>query len=88
MAVNIVGSLFYGSLLGCFVLAFGFKRVGGTATFIGMLAGEVAIFSAFLFTEYLLALVQRDRVWRGGGDGAGDYLFGAAGGCACLTACR
>jgi hypothetical protein len=45
-----VGSLFYGSLLGCFVLALGFRRVGGTATFIGMLAGEVAIFSAFLFT--------------------------------------
>ena len=44
VAVNVVGSLFYGSLLGCFVLAFGFKRVGGTATFIGMLAGEAAIF--------------------------------------------
>ena len=50
VAVNVVGSLFYGSLLGCFVLALGFRRVGGTATFIGMLAGEVAIFSAFLFT--------------------------------------
>jgi Na+/proline symporter len=50
VAVNVVGSLFYGSLLGCFVLALGFKRVGGTATFIGMLAGEAAIFSAFLFT--------------------------------------
>jgi Na+/proline symporter len=50
VAVNVVGSLFYGSLLGCFVLALAFKRVGGTATFIGMLAGEAAIFSAFLFT--------------------------------------
>jgi uncharacterized sodium:solute symporter family permease YidK len=50
VAVNVVGSLFYGSLLGCFVLALAFKRVRGTATFIGMLAGEVAIFSAFLFT--------------------------------------
>ena len=29
-AVNIVGSLFYGSLLGVFVLAFFFKRVTGT----------------------------------------------------------
>ncbi len=51
VAVNVVGSLFYGSLLGCFVLAFGFRRVGGTATFVGMLAGEAAIFSAFLFTS-------------------------------------
>ncbi|MGA2268700.1 MAG: sodium:solute symporter [Bryobacteraceae bacterium] len=50
VAVNVVGSLFYGSLLGCFVLALGFRRVGGTATFFGMLAGEAAIFSAFLFT--------------------------------------
>ncbi len=50
VAVNVVGSLFYGSLLGCFVLAFGFRRVGGTATFVGMLAGEAAIFSAFFFT--------------------------------------
>jgi Na+(H+)/acetate symporter ActP len=50
VAVNVVGSLFYGSLLGCFVLAFGFKQVKGTAAFVGMIAGEVAIFSAFLFT--------------------------------------
>jgi Na+/proline symporter len=51
VAVNVVGSLFYGSLLGCFVLAFGFRRVRGTAAFVGMLAGETAIFSAFLFTN-------------------------------------
>jgi hypothetical protein len=50
VAVNVVGSLFYGSLLGCFALALGFPSVGGTAVFIGMLAGEAAIFSAFLFT--------------------------------------
>ena len=47
VAVNKVGSLFYGSLLGVFVLAFFFRRVGGTAAFVGMLAGEVAIFWAF-----------------------------------------
>ncbi|HEV2447213.1 MAG TPA: sodium:solute symporter [Candidatus Sulfopaludibacter sp.] len=47
VAVNVVGSLFYGSLLGCFVLALGFRRVGGTATFAGMLAGEAVVFWAF-----------------------------------------
>jgi len=47
VAVNVVGSLFYGSLLGCFVLAFGFRRVRGTATFTGMLAGEAVVFWAF-----------------------------------------
>ena len=51
VAVNVVGSLFYGSLLGCFVLAFGFPRVGGTAVFTGMLAGEAVVFAAFLFTN-------------------------------------
>ena len=51
VAVNMVGSLFYGSLLGCFVLAFGFKRVGGTAVFTGMLVGEAVVFAAFLFTN-------------------------------------
>jgi len=49
-AVNMVGSLFYGSLLGVFVLAFWFRRVTGTGAFLGMLAGEAAIFWAFWFT--------------------------------------
>ena len=50
-AVNIIGSLFYGSLLGVFVLAFFFKRVGGKGAFAGVIAGEAAIFAAFLFTK-------------------------------------
>jgi Na+/proline symporter len=33
-----------------FVLAFFFKRVNGTGAFVGMIAGEAAIFAAFLFT--------------------------------------
>jgi len=45
-AVNMLGSLFYGSLLGVFTLAFFFPRVNGTGAFIGMLVGEAAIFSA------------------------------------------
>ena len=49
--MNILGSLFYGSLLGVFILAFFFKRVGGTAAFLGMLAGEAAILCAFAFTK-------------------------------------
>jgi Na+/proline symporter len=50
-AVNKVGSLFYGTLLGCFVLALGFRRVGGTAAFIGMIAGEAAILATAGFTD-------------------------------------
>ena len=51
VAVNKVGSLFYGSLLGCFVLAFLFPKVRGTAVFCGMLAGEAAIFATAWFTD-------------------------------------
>ena len=47
-AVNMVGSLFYGGLLGVFVLAFFFPRVGGTAAFLAVLAGEAAIFAAHI----------------------------------------
>jgi SSS family transporter len=50
-AVNIVGSLFYGGLLGVFVLAFFFKTVGPNGAFFGVLAGEAAIFAAYLFTK-------------------------------------
>ncbi len=51
VAVNKVGSLFYGSLLGCFVLALFFPRVRGTAAFIGTLAGEAAILATAVFTD-------------------------------------
>jgi Na+(H+)/acetate symporter ActP len=51
VAVNKVGSLFYGSLLGCFTLALFFPKVRGTAAFAGMLAGETAIFATAYFTD-------------------------------------
>jgi len=50
VAVNVLGSLFYGSLLGVFGLAFFFRGVRGTAAFWGMLAGEAVVFWAFFFT--------------------------------------
>jgi Na+/proline symporter len=50
-AVNQVGSFFYGSMLGVFVLAFFFKRVGGTAAFWGVITGQLAIFATSLLTS-------------------------------------
>jgi Na+/proline symporter len=50
-AVNRLGSLFYGTLLGIFLLGFYFKRVGGTAAFVGALAGEAAVLYCFRFTD-------------------------------------
>ena len=48
--VNILGSLFYGTILGVFLLAFYFKRVGGTATFVGAIAGEIAVVLCWAFS--------------------------------------
>jgi len=50
-AVNQVGSLFYGGMLGVFVLAFFVRRVGARGAFAGVLAGEAAIFAAAKFTN-------------------------------------
>jgi SSS family solute:Na+ symporter len=50
-AVNRLGSLFYGTLLGIFLLGFYFKRVNGTAAFLGALAGEAAVLYCFFRTQ-------------------------------------
>ncbi|MGD1044446.1 MAG: sodium:solute symporter [Bacteroidota bacterium] len=50
-AVNILGSLFYGTMLGIFLLAFYFKSVNGTAAFVGALLGEVIVLYCFRFTS-------------------------------------
>ncbi|PYS84386.1 MAG: sodium:solute symporter [Acidobacteria bacterium] len=50
-AVNRLGSLFYGTMLGIFLLAFYFKRVGGTAAFVGAVAGELVVLYCFFFTQ-------------------------------------
>lgn len=49
-AVNLIGSLFYGGMLGVFVLAFFFPRVTANGAFWGVILGEVAIFAANRFT--------------------------------------
>lgn len=50
-AVNILGSLFYGTLLGIFLIAFYIKHVGGTATFVAAFVGEAVVLYCFAFTE-------------------------------------
>ena len=54
VTVNELGSYFYGGMLGVFALAFYFPRVGGTAAFIGVIAGEVAILTLSRFTAAFL----------------------------------
>ncbi len=50
-AVNRLGSFFYGGMLGVFVLAFFFPRVGATAAFAAVLVGEATIFLCAAFTD-------------------------------------
>ena len=50
-AVNQVGSFFYGSLLGVFLLAFMVKKADGSGAFWGLLAGMLAVFVVSVTTD-------------------------------------
>jgi SSS family solute:Na+ symporter len=49
-AVNILGSLFYGTILGLFLVAFFFARVGATAVFVAALLSETVVIAVWLTT--------------------------------------
>ena len=53
-AINIIGSIFYGVVLGIFLVAFFLKHVGGTAVFWAAVVAQLLIFALFYF--------YRDRV--------------------------
>jgi Na+/proline symporter len=46
--VNILGSLFYGTILGIFMVAFFMKEIGGTAVFIAAIITEVFVVIVWL----------------------------------------
>jgi len=50
--VNIIGSIFYGNVLGIFLLAFFFKFVKANAVFIAALITQVLIIGLFLLNQY------------------------------------
>ncbi len=50
-AVNQIGSLFYGSLLGVFLLAFFSKRANGTGAFYGLIVGMAAVLAVSVLTD-------------------------------------
>ena len=47
-AINIIGSIFYGVVLGIFLVAFFLKRVGGTAVFWAAVIAQTLIFALYL----------------------------------------
>ncbi|MCB9209129.1 MAG: sodium:solute symporter [Ignavibacteriales bacterium] len=50
-AVNILGSLFYGTILGIFLVAFYIKKVGGNSVFLAAIIAEIAVILFFFFTD-------------------------------------
>lgn len=54
--VNIVGSLFYGTILGIFLTAFYVKRVQGTAVFWAALLAEAVVLYCYFFTDLAFLL--------------------------------
>lgn len=50
-AVNILGSLFYGTILGIFLVSFYLKFVRGAATFYAAIAAEVGVVLCAVFTD-------------------------------------
>ena len=57
-AVNIVGSLFYGTVLGLFLAAFFIRRIGAHAAFIAAIIAQLSVLLLY-FTD----LVQIGYLW-------------------------
>jgi SSS family solute:Na+ symporter len=60
-AVNIIGSLFYGVILGIFVVAFFFKRVGSKAVLIAAVIAEIIV--GLTFVGYALGYHNMAYLW-------------------------
>jgi solute:Na+ symporter, SSS family len=50
--VNIIGSIFYGNVLGIFLLAFFVKTVKGNAVFLGAIITQIIIIALYFLNEY------------------------------------
>ena len=51
-AVNVLGSLFYGVILGIFLVAFYFKKIQSNAVFWAAVIGEIIVITLFLLDKY------------------------------------
>ncbi|MEM7103938.1 MAG: sodium:solute symporter [Bacteroidota bacterium] len=51
-AVNIIGSVFYGTILGIFLVAFFFKFIGSKAVFIAAIIAEILVITIYVLDNY------------------------------------
>ena len=57
-AVNILGSIFYGTILGIFLIAFFLKKIKGKATFIAAITTQLLIILYFFFGQKIGSLIM------------------------------
>lgn len=60
-AVNIVGSLFYGTILGVFMTAFFLKRVKGSAVFIAAIIAEIIVVAVYIMDK--MEILNVEYLW-------------------------
>jgi SSS family solute:Na+ symporter len=60
-AVNIIGSLFYGTILGVFMIAFFLKKIRGRGTFYGAILGEAGVL--LLFYLNMTGIIELAYLW-------------------------
>lgn len=60
-AVNIIGSLFYGTILGIFLVAFYIKKIGGTSVFIAAIFAELIVIGFFVLN--MLEILSIGYLW-------------------------
>lgn len=60
-AVNILGSLFYGVILGIFLVAFYFKQIGGKAVFWSAIISEIVVVVLFFLNE--MNIIDLSFLW-------------------------
>ena len=49
--VNLIGSIFYGTILGIFIVAFFFKKIKGNQVFYAACISQISIFMIYGFME-------------------------------------
>ena len=59
--VNIIGSIFYGNVLGIFLLAFFFKFIKGNAVFVAAIITQIIIISLFLWDYF--GIINLPYLW-------------------------
>jgi len=52
--VNYIGSVFYGTILGIFLVAFYFKKIGAKAVFFGAIAAQLVVIALTFYTDSYL----------------------------------